>query len=439
MWSGRAEPAGWPVQRVDDLRTPASPTDFVASAGPRVGDLAGGLALALLRAGIAVGPDRIGRLASALVLIPPERRIQLYWAARLALIADRAQLPVFDAVFAAIFDGRLDPADTRGEANAPPAIGSEPRTRPTPPDDRPNDGATGATEPNRPPTPTPPAGGDTDPDATQRNGILAMASAEQRLHHTSFADLSPQEAEQVSALVQHIVLSTPSRRSRRSRPASRSVGEVDIRRTVKAAQRGGGDVTTLLRRRRRRSRRRLVLLCDVSASMEPYTRVFLSLLQGAVSQAQAEAFVFSTGLTRLTRQLAIRDPGQALARAAAAAPDWAGGTRLAQSLRAFVDDYGRRGLAHGAVMVVLSDGWSLDEPDQVAQQMGRLRRLAFRIIWVNPRKAAAGFAPLVGGMAAALPFCDAFVSGHSLASLDEVAAAIGAESAQISRNSRRND
>jgi uncharacterized protein with von Willebrand factor type A (vWA) domain len=158
--------------------------------------------------------------------------------------------------------------------------------------------------------------------------------------------------------------------------------------------------------------------------MEPYTRVYLSLLQGAAAGARAETFVFSTGLTRLTRQLSVRNPDDALARAGAASSDWAGGTRLAEAIGRFVADHGRRGLARGAVVVVLSDGWALDDPDDVAAAMARLRRLAHRIVWVNPRKAAPGYAPLVGGMAAALPYVDSFVSGHSLAALEQVVAAV---------------
>jgi uncharacterized protein with von Willebrand factor type A (vWA) domain len=194
---------------------------------------------------------------------------------------------------------------------------------------------------------------------------------------------------------------------------------------VRAAQRTGGDPARLVAARRRTAPRRLVLLCDVSGSMEPYTRVYLSLLQGAAAGARAEAFVFSTGLTRLTRQLSVRNPDDALARAGAASSDWAGGTRLAGAIGRFVADHGRRGLARGAVVVVLSDGWALDDPDDVAAAMARLRRLAHRIVWVNPRKAAPGYAPLVGGMAAALPYVDTFVSGHSLAALEQVVAAVG--------------
>jgi uncharacterized protein with von Willebrand factor type A (vWA) domain len=180
-----------------------------------------------------------------------------------------------------------------------------------------------------------------------------------------------------------------------------------------------------------------VLLCDVSGSMHACTRVYLSLLQGAVTGARAEAFVFSTRLTRLTRALTVADPDTALARAAAAAPDWSGGTRLAESLRAFLDTYGRRGTARGAVVVVLSDGWASGEPAEVGRQMARLQRLAHRVVWVNPRKAAPGFAPLAGGMAAALPYCDAFVAGQSLAALEEVVEAVAEQRSRPSARSVR--
>ena len=382
-------------------------------------DFAVGLATALHRAGVPVPPERTARFARGLRLQPPTSRAPLYWTARVTLVSHRGQLPVFDAVFAALFDGWLDPSDSRGDPNAPPSVGSEPREGPPRPGARPSEGeAAGG-------TPFPGAGAPAVDDAV-RQVPVGLAATTERLGRTSFADLDPDDITEVRRLVRRIVLATPVRRTRRTSPSSRERSRLDLRRTLRAAQRTAGDPVHLVHRRRRTRARRLVLLCDVSGSMEPYTRVFLSLLQGAVSGARAEAFVFSTGVTRLTRQLSGRDPDQALARAAEAAPDWAGGTRLAASLQRFLDEHGRRGLARGAVVVVLSDGWALDEPDDVAAQMARLRRLAFRIVWVNPRKAAAGFSPLVGGMAAALPYCDAFVSGHSLAALDEVAAAIRA-------------
>jgi len=388
------------------------------------GPLAVGLTTALHRAGLPTGPDRAVALARALRLVPPVDRAALYWTCRVALVSDRAQLPVFDAVFSAVFDGMLDPADSRGEPTAPPAVGSEPRTRPAEPDRRP---AATADPPPEPGVVGAPGGDDGTDEQTEREVLLAAASPEERLRHTAFPELSADELEAVRALVRRIALATPERRSRRLRPSGARGERLDLRRTVRAAQRTGGEPVRLLAARRSTRPRRLILLCDVSGSMQAYTRVYLTLLQGAVAGARAEAFVFSTRLTRLTRQLAVRDADTALALAGATSSDWAGGTRLAEGIRRFVTDHGRRGLARGAVVVVLSDGWASDDPDDVADAMARLRRLAHRIVWVNPRKAAPGYAPLVGGMAAALPFCDAFVSGHSLAALEQVAVAVGEE------------
>jgi uncharacterized protein with von Willebrand factor type A (vWA) domain len=161
--------------------------------------------------------------------------------------------------------------------------------------------------------------------------------------------------------------------------------------------------------------------------MEPYARAYLQFLVCAAGAGpRAEAFVFATRLTRLTRALASRNPDRAIARAAATAPDWSSGTRIGEALKEFNDRHGRRGMARGAVIVILSDGWERGDPGQVGREMERLRRLAYRIVWVNPRVATSGFSPRVGGMAAALPFCDALVSGHSLEALEDVADAIAA-------------
>ena len=230
-------------------------------------------------------------------------------------------------------------------------------------------------------------------------------------------------------LVRRLVLSTPERRSRRvrPRPSRRAAGPAAHRPRGPAHRRRPGAAGP----RPRRSRpRRLVLLCDVSGSMEPYTRVYLTLLQGAVAGARAEAFVFSTRLTRLTRRAvgprprpgarARRRRGAGLGRRHAARPRASAGSST---------DYGRRGHGPRRRGRVLSDGWATDEPEEVAEEMRRLRRLAYRVVWVNPRKAAPGYAPLVAGMAAALPYCDAFVSGHSLAALEQVVAAVAEERA----------
>jgi uncharacterized protein with von Willebrand factor type A (vWA) domain len=171
-----------------------------------------------------------------------------------------------------------------------------------------------------------------------------------------------------------------------------------------------------------------VLLCDISGSMEPYARAYLQFLTAAGSGPNVEAFVFATRLTRITRALASRNPERAIQRAAAAAPDWSSGTRIGDALREFNDRYGRRGMARGAVVVILSDGWERGDPVLVGREMERLARLAFRIVWVNPRVGADAFSVQSGGMVAALPYCDALVSGHSFQALGEVVEAIGAES-----------
>jgi hypothetical protein len=170
-----------------------------------------------------------------------------------------------------------------------------------------------------------------------------------------------------------------------------------------------------------------VLLLDVSGSMDPYAREFVRFAHAAVAtrrRGRVEAFGLGTRLTRLTRALGSRDPDEAMAAAADAARDWSGGTRLGDGLREFNDLWGVRGLARGAVVVILSDGWDRGDPAELAEQMARLRRVARRIVWVNPLKASEGYAPLARGMAAALPYVDDFVEGHSLAALEDLAAVV---------------
>lgn len=378
--------------------------------------LAARFAAALRRAGVPASPERAGWFVRALALVPPDDRASLYWAARLVFVSSVEHLDAFELVFAEVFGGAADALRGARSPRGPHEQERPPSSRPRP----------------APPLPwaTPAPGGNPlaatgDSDGEADDGgpeaLLAAASPAERLRHTAFADLASDELDELRHLIGRLRLAPPPRRTRRTRrhPAG---DRVDLRGTLRRAQRTAGDPVRWSRRRRRERPRRLVLLCDVSGSMEPYARAFLTLLQGAVSGASAEAFVFATRLTRLTRVLDGRDVDAALARAAATAPDWSGGTRLGASLRSFVRDHGEH--ARGAVVVVLSDGWAGDDPAVVAEQMARLRRLAARIVWVNPRRAAPGYAPLAGGMAAALPYTDAFVSGHSLAALDDVVAAV---------------
>jgi uncharacterized protein with von Willebrand factor type A (vWA) domain len=267
------------------------------------------------------------------------------------------------------------------------------------------------------PLPGPSRGGD-DGEPAEHEALAVTVSAEERLRHEDFARLTPDELSQLRALTL-----TPPRRASRRRFRHPRGTELDVRATLRRARRSGGEPMYPVRRRHRVRPRRVVLICDISGSMESYARVYLQLLWSGVRD-RAEAFVFATRLTRLTRSLQGASPDVALERAGKRAPDWSGGTRIGAALKTFNDRYGRRGLARGAVVLILSDGWDTDEPEVIAREMERLHRLAHRIVWVNPRKAATGYQPLVRGMVAALPYVDSFVSGHSLAALDDVLEAI---------------
>jgi uncharacterized protein with von Willebrand factor type A (vWA) domain len=258
--------------------------------------------------------------------------------------------------------------------------------------------------------------------------VPVAASDEERLREKRFDALEPHELAQLYRLMTRLRVGTPERRTRRAR-RDRHGERIDMRRTLRGSLRTAGDPIRLARRQRRIVQRRIVLLCDISGSMEPYARAYLQFLTCAAAGGgrNAEAFVFATRLTRLTRALAGRGPDRAIQRAAAVAPDWSSGTRIGDALKAFNDRHGRRGMARGAVIVILSDGWERGDPTLVGRELARMRRLAYRIVWVNPRAAAPGFAPKAGGMVAALPHCDALVSGHSLEALEQVVDAIGAE------------
>ncbi len=385
--------------------------------------VAAGFGRALRAAGISVTPERSARFAQALALSPPATRGELYWTARVVFVSAHEEIPSFDRVFAAIVDGVTDVPGTRGDPNAPPTSeGIERGDRPPAPGSKP------VSAPGASPAPFPGVG-DTGPDRRRdresREAMLAAASGEERLRERDFAGLDDDELIALARLMRRLALAPPLRRARRAR-RSRRGERLDLRTTLRRSRRTAGDPIHLARRQRRLRPRRLVVICDISGSMEPYSRAFLQFLHGAVGAADAEAFVFATRLTRLTRALSGHQPQLAIERAAAAASDWSSGTRIGDALHRFNSAYGRRGMARGAVVVILSDGWERDDPERVGEEMARLSRLAHRIIWVNPRKASPRFAPLAGGMAAALPYCDALLSGHSVSALEAVADVIGA-------------
>ena len=383
--------------------------------------LAAALSRRLHEAGVPMTPERPADFARALTLVRPLTRRRLYWTARGVFVSDHAQVKAFDAVFFSIFGERVDdePIDT-----------TDVPADPAPPDDPPNADDETASGGERA-TSSPPTASDDGEAGAEVDVPSSMASDDEVLAAKSFDALDARELAQLYRLMTRLELATPLRRTRRYE-RGRHGRNIDMRRTLRASLRTGGDPSRLARRRRRISRRRLVMLCDISGSMEPYARAYLQFLTCAAgSGPDAEAFVFATRLTRLTRALASRHPERAIQRAAAAAPDWSSGTRIGDALKAFNDRHGRRGMARGAVVVILSDGWERGDPMLVGREMERLSRLAHRIVWVNPRVGASAFSVQAGGMVAALPHCDALVSGHSFQALGEVADAIGGPAANL--------
>ncbi len=384
--------------------------------------LAASFSDALRSAEMPVAAEGSGRFVRAIELLGPITVSDLYWAARITLVTDTDQLTTFDRVFEQIFGGIVDAAGNRGDQAAPrlprPSEdpSSQPRGRLSKERSEPHLGRSGISIGSR-------ANEQDSTEAEARDVRLTTASREERLAVTDFGELDPAELAELHRLMSRLRLSPPLRRGRRSRRHEKG-DRLDIRATLRASHRTGGDPVVQVRRRRVPRPRRVVVLCDISGSMEPYAKAYLGFLHAAAGGSRAEVFTFATRLTRLTQSLKVPAPDVALARAAALTPDWRGGTRLGETLKAFIDTHGRRGMARSAVVVIVSDGWEASDPELVGEQMARLSRLAFRVVWVNPRRADTRYAPLVAGMAAALPYCDVFVSGHSLAALDEVVDAI---------------
>jgi uncharacterized protein len=386
----------------------------IAGSGPATADLAELLARfgARLRvAGIPVAPNESIRLARVIELRQPATVTELYWCARVSLLRSADQLDRFDAIFGLVFRGLADPAEHRGDTAAP-----QPAPKPARPEDGPSLSGDGAPQPRSAVAPGRSGGG---PSVATRT----VASSAERLREADFAALTAEELAELTPLLRELVTALPRRRSRRRR-LGRHGDRLDVRACLRRSVHYGGDPAVPIRTVRRQRPRQLVALLDISGSMQPYALAYLHLLWGAAARAQAEVFVFGTRLTRLTRVLHRGSPDVALAAAARLMPDWSGGTRIGQGLKAFLDRYGRRGMAHGAVVVIVSDGWERDDPALLGAQMAALASRAYRVIWVNPRAAAPEFAPLTGGMQAALPHVDVLVSGHSAAAVSRLVGAL---------------
>jgi uncharacterized protein with von Willebrand factor type A (vWA) domain len=416
--------------------------------------LAAVLSVALRSAGLPAGPDRSERLAGALTVMRATTLAELHACALATMVSSPAQVDTFERVFSELFGAgparrpglaapqqnmvaesaeRADAHDGAGDADDPRAGGADEL-----PADLPGlDDALAAAEAS-----------ESAADADEEEGVPAVrrvASMTERLRERDFAQLSPAELAQLATLMRQLVIAVPPRRTRRYRPR-KDGARLDMRRTMRQATRTGGEPMRIARQAVRLRQRRLVVLCDISGSMEPYARAILQLMYVAsrssgasggggsgfsgptrdADRPRTEVFTFATRLTRLTPYLAAATPETMLARAGQAAPDWAGGTRIGAALRDFNDRYGARGMARGAVVLIISDGWETGDPALVGAQMARLHRFAYRIVWANPRTQSDRYRPEVGGMAAAWPYCDAVVSAHNFESLGDLLAALRA-------------
>ena len=399
---------------------------------PDIGATAAAFGVALHTAGLPVGPDRCERLARALGIMSASSVADFRACALATMVSSPSQLPTFDRVFAAIFGGR---SPFGVQLPGVPSVSPGPDS-----DESPAAGNSSAAEPGslksgRQFAEAGSTSGEDRDDLPEGQALRQLASAAEALRSRDFTELSPAELHQLVSLMRGLTLAIPPRRTRRYR-GPRKGTRPDLRRTMRQAQHYGGEVIQLSHKARVVRPRRLIVLCDISGSMEPYARALLMLMyvlygaqsQGAQSQARGaqrpELFSFATRLTRLSPALAAASPDTMLIKAGEAAPDWSGGTRIGGALKEFNDRYGAPGMARGALVLIISDGWDTGDPELLRQQMARLDRLAYRIVWANPRTQSPRYRPEVGGMAAAWPFCDAVVSAHNLDALDDLLAAL---------------
>ena len=354
----------------------------------------------LRRAGVQPHAGRVADLVAALAHVNLRARDEVYHACRTLLVHRQDQLAIFDVAFAAFWRAHHG-GPAGGDARGTPA--EEPRVSVVEIEDV----LAGAADAS-------------DPDAMAAQRRLMTWSDRGGLAGKDFAALTPAELAEARAALARLAWHPGHRRTRRwvRGPGAR----VDLRRAIAGSLRTGGDVVTLPRRRRRVRPRPLVLLCDVSGSMERYSRMLLHFAHAVTRRHQrVETFLFATRLTRVTRELRASGPDQALAVVSRSLADWSGGTRIGSAVKEFHRHWGRRVLNRGPVVLLVSDGWDRGDPAELAHQIARLQRSCHRLIWLNPLIGTAGYEPLTRGLQAALPFVDDFLPARTLTSLADLA------------------
>jgi uncharacterized protein len=372
--------------------------------GAQLVELLVGFTATVRAAGVPVTPDRTAAFLAAVAQVGVDDRAGVYWAGRSTLCGNQDHLRPYDLAFDAWFGGRTVRHGRTNPYQRPQATAMASLT----------DTVSGGSEVEE-----------------QQEMVRAAASDTEVLRHRDVGDLDDAARDQVRRLLASLAFRQPLRRATRRRRAHH--GELDVRRTLREELRRGGEPGPLRYKRSGRRPRRVVWLIDVSGSMTPYADVLLRLahthvrtaaenrgVHGARGRARVDVFTIGTRLTRVTAAMQHRDVEAALRAAGEQVPDWSGGTRLGEVLRAFADRWGQRGVARGAVVVVCSDGWERGDTQLLGEQVERLHRLAHRLVWVNPHRGKVGYEPVQAGIAAVLPHVDDFVAGHSVASYAEL-------------------
>jgi uncharacterized protein len=353
-------------------------------------------------AGLEAGPRRLTDATRALTHIELRREADFRNTLRAVFVSRKEDIPTFEAAFD-IFWVPPDPRVTAG------AIPGRSRSLPMSPERAKAWSAAlglNSSQMNR------------EQEAKEVPASSSGYSAEELLRQKDFDEMTWQETEQVRRLLEQAAWRVAERRTRRMRPSRN--GSIDLRRSARHAIRSSGELVHLFHKRPRLRRRPLVLICDVSGSMERYSRLLMIFAYAIARRENLEAFVFSTRLTRITRQLRQRDLDKALEAVSKGVHDFSGGTRIGEALADFNRHWARRVLGHGAVVIIVSDGWDRGDPAQLTAELIHLRRSAHRLIWLNPLIGSAGYQPLTRGMAAALPYTDDFLAAHNVQALDDL-------------------
>lgn len=360
----------------------------------------------LRKVGLDVGSGNMLDLVRAMEFAPFGRKQDFHQAARCILVHRNQDLPLFDETFQVFW---RPPARDQTTLDLH-SLGQQTRYRkpqigPPPAGDDDGEGADSGVE---------------DDPAADRVDLTRTYSAKEVLRQKDFADFKTAEIADARRMMAELSWDLGFRHTRRKTPGDGAW--LDLGKTLHRSIRYGGEMLELAHRQRKDKPRSLVLICDVSGSMERYTRMLLHFIHSvARGPEQVEAFLFATRLTRITRYLNYRGIDQAVEEVARAVPDWAGGTRIGQAIKTFNFQWLRRVLRGGAVVLVISDGWDRGEPELLAQEMSRLQRNCHRLIWLNPLLGSDTFRPLTRGMQAALPYVDDFLPVHNLNSLAALA------------------